>query len=66
MRVCPGGTLCYTEEIIEVNIDAFSLADSIWGIINRMQSQFSSRLGFILVSAGCAIGLGTGTADYAL
>lgn len=25
---------------------------------NRMQSQFSSRLGFILVSAGCAIGLG--------
>ena len=58
MRVCPGGTLCYTGEIIEVNIDAFSWADSIWGIINRMQSQFSSRLGFILVSAGCAIGLG--------
>lgn len=23
MRVCPGGTLCYTGEIIEVNIDAF-------------------------------------------
>lgn len=58
MRVCPGGTLCYTGETIELNIDAFSWADSIWGIINRMQSQFSSRLGFILVSAGCAIGLG--------
>ena len=23
MRVCPGGTLCYTGEIIEVNMDAF-------------------------------------------
>lgn len=31
MRVCPGGTLCYTGEIIEVNIDAFLWADSIWG-----------------------------------
>ena len=41
-----------------VNIGAARWADSIWGIINRMQSQFSSRLGFILVSAGYAIGLG--------
>ena len=47
------------EKVSKNLLKSFSLTGTlILGRVEIMRDRFSSRLGFILISAGCAIGLG--------